>query len=75
MPAAAARKAEAEARRRAEQTARDLSAAQERRGGAALALRRAEKALRDAEERLATAERAAADASRELEQLRKGQRK
>ena len=70
---AAARRAEADARHRAERTARDLATAQERRDRAAGELRGAEEALRDAEERLATAEEAAADALRELEALqRKG---
>ena len=69
--AAEARKAEAEARRRAQRTERDLKAAESRRDGAAVALRQAQEALRDAEAALAGAEEAAAGARRELHQLQR----
>jgi hypothetical protein len=64
------RKAEAEARRRAERAARELRAAQSRRDRVAAESRRVEEALRHAEATLARAEEAAADAARELEEMR-----
>lgn len=70
-PAAEARKAEAEARRRAQRTARELKTAQSRRDRAADEFRRTKEALRDAEAAVAGAEEAAAGAIRELEELRR----
>jgi hypothetical protein len=66
-----ARKAEAEARRRADRAARELKASQSRRNRAAAQLRQAQEALRDAEAALASAQEAAADAVRQLEELRR----
>jgi hypothetical protein len=65
------RKAEAEARRRAQRTARELKTAQSRRDRAAAQLRQAEDAVRDAEAVLASAHETAADAVRQLEDLRR----
>lgn len=66
-----ARKAEAEARRRAQRTARELKTAQSRRDRAADEFRRTKETLRDAEAAVAGAEEAAAGAIRELEELRR----
>ena len=68
---AQARKAEAEARRRAQRTARELKASRSRRDRAAAQFRQAEEALRDADAALASAEEAASDAARQLEELRR----
>ena len=68
---AQARKAEAEARRRVQRTARELKATQSRRDRAAAQLRQAEEALRDADAAVAGAEEAAAEAARQLEELRR----
>jgi hypothetical protein len=68
---AQARKAEAEARRQAQRTARELKAAQSRRDRAAAQFRQAEEALRDADAAVAGAEEAADEASRKLEELRR----
>jgi hypothetical protein len=65
----AARKAEADTRRRAERAARELSAAQERRDRAADALRGAEDALAGAGSAAADAARALRDAQDELERI------
>lgn len=65
------RKAEAQARRHAERTARELKTAQSRRDRAAAEFRDAEEALRHAEAALASAEQAAAGAVGELEELRR----
>jgi hypothetical protein len=66
------RKAEADARRRADRSAKELKAAQARRDRAAAEFRNAQEKLRDAEDVLGSAKRAAADAAGELEALRQG---
>jgi hypothetical protein len=68
---AQAPKAQAEARRRVQRTAKELEAAQLRRDRAAAQFGQAEEGLRDAETALSSAQEAAAAAVRELETLRR----